>query len=246
MVLGSDEDKTAAHQSVLILSRGTAVILLLLYGLYLFFQLRTHKNLFNPEEPESAGEGDAEEEAKEPSMSAWSAAVILIATTVLISFCADYLVDAIDPIVATEAFGKNFIDLILIPIVGNAAEHVTACVVAIKNKMDLVSSDVADAFHRSLDGIANTLTQAMGVVVGSSVQIALLVTPFLVLLGWAIDRPMDFQFEMCKLPMLLWLPACFWGSRGNPLISALGGSPAGEIFFRKSYLNKEGVQLYTI
>ncbi|KAL2274848.1 hypothetical protein FJTKL_02679 [Diaporthe vaccinii] len=175
MVLESDKDKVAAHKSVLILSRGTAVILLLLYCLYLFFQLRTHKNLFNPEEPETTGEDDAEEEEEgdEASMSAWSAAAILILTTVVISFCADYLVDAIDPIVETGAVSKNFIGLILIPIVGNAAEHVTACVVAIKNKMDL----------------------AMGVAVGSSVQIALLVTPFLVLLGWAIDRPMDFQFE---------------------------------------------------
>jgi Ca2+:H+ antiporter len=82
MVLGSDKDKTAAHKSVLILSRGTAVILLLLYCLYLFFQLRTHKNLFNPEEPESAGEDDTEEEeVEQSSMTAWSAAAILIATT---------------------------------------------------------------------------------------------------------------------------------------------------------------------
>lgn len=143
MVLESDKDKAAAHKSVLILSRGTAVILLLLYCLYLFFQLRTHKNLFNPEEPTSTGEANAEEEEEEEedtSMSAWSAAAILIATTVVISFCADYLVDAIDPIVETGAVSKNFIGLILIPIVGNAAEHVTACVVAIKNKMDLVGS----------------------------------------------------------------------------------------------------------
>ncbi|KAK2599249.1 hypothetical protein N8I77_011019 [Diaporthe amygdali] len=173
MVLESDKDKVAAHKSVLILSRGTAIILLLLYCLYLFFQLRTHKNLFNPEEPEENGAAEDDEEAEDSSMSAWSAATILVVTTVIISFCADYLVDAIDPIVETGALSKNFIGLILIPIVGNAAEHVTACVVAIKNKMDL----------------------AMGVAVGSSVQIALLVTPFLVLLGWAIDRPMDFQFE---------------------------------------------------
>lgn len=147
MVLESDKDKVAAHKSVLILSRGTAVILLLLYCLYLFFQLRTHKNLFNPEEPETTGEDEAdEEEGEDSSMSAWSAAAILITTTVVISFCADYLVDAIDPIVATGAVSKNFIGLILIPIVGNAAEHVTACVVAIKNKMDLVGSDRAHAF----------------------------------------------------------------------------------------------------
>lgn len=147
MVLESDKDKAAAHKSVLILSRGTAVILLLLYCLYLFFQLRTHKNLFNPEEPETTGEEeDEEEEEEDSSMSAWSAAAILIITTVVISFCADYLVDAIDPIVETGAVSKNFIGLILIPIVGNAAEHVTACVVAIKNKMDLVGSNRANAF----------------------------------------------------------------------------------------------------
>lgn len=145
MVLESDKDKAAAHKSVLILSRGTAVILLLLYCLYLFFQLRTHKNLFNPEVPENSEDEEDEEEAEEESMSAWSAAAILIVTTIVISFCADYLVDAIDPIVETGAVSKNFIGLILIPIVGNAAEHVTACVVAIKNKMDLVCSQIADS-----------------------------------------------------------------------------------------------------
>ena len=59
------------------------------------------------------------------------------------------------------------------PIVGNAAEHVTAIVVALKDKMDL----------------------AMGVAVGSSLQIALLVTPFLVILGWIIDQPMTLHFQ---------------------------------------------------
>lgn len=213
MVLESDKDKVAAHKSVLILSRGTAIILLLLYCLYLFFQLRTHKNLFNPEVPDNSEDEEEEEEADESSMSAWSASAILILTTVVISFCADYLVDAIDPIVETGAVSKNFIGLILIPIVGNAAEHVTACVVAIKNKMDLVRSNFANTFSHSPNGHTDILMQAMGVAVGSSVQIALLVTPFLVLLGWAIDRPMDFQFETCKLPiysftairLLLWV-----------------------------------------
>ncbi|KUI55730.1 Vacuolar calcium ion transporter [Cytospora mali] len=184
IVLEKDKDTEAARKSVLILSRGTAIILLLMYCLYLYFQLKTHKNLFNPEVPEhllnpevsETAENEAEEEGEtteDESMSAWSAAAVLIGVTLVISFCADYLVDSIDPIVATGVVSKNFIGLILIPIVGNAAEHVTACVVAIKDKMDL----------------------AMGVAVGSSVQIALLVTPFLVLLGWVMDKPMDLQFE---------------------------------------------------
>lgn len=144
MVLEKDKDPESAKQSILILSRGTAIILLLLYMLYLFFQLRTHKNLFNPEEPAETQEaGDSQgqdQESEEASMSAWSAAAVLVGVTLVISVCADYLVDSIDDIVATGAVSKNFIGLILIPIVGNAAEHVTACVVAIRNKMDLVSS----------------------------------------------------------------------------------------------------------
>lgn len=174
MVIERGPNPDSAEASILILSRGTSIILLLLYVLYLYFQLRTHKNLFNPEIPDDEEEGDVDEE--EASMSAWSAAAVLVGVTVIISICADYLVDSIDAIVATGAISKNFIGLILIPIVGNAAEHVTACVVAVRNKMDL----------------------AMGVAVGSSVQIAMLVTPFLVLLGWAMGKEMDLQFETCK------------------------------------------------
>lgn len=106
-------------------------------------------------------------------MSPWSAAGVLIITTVLVSVCADYLVGSIDALVERAHISRNFIGLILIPIVGNAAEHVTAVVVAIKNKMDL----------------------AMGVAIGSSIQIALFVTPLLVILGWILGQPMDLHFE---------------------------------------------------
>lgn len=142
MVMENGKNQQSAKESILILSRGTAIILLLLYILYLFFQLRTHKNLFNPEVKQASGDEEAnaeEPEAEEASISAWSAAAVLVGVTLIISFCADYLVDSIDAIVATGKISKNFIGLILIPIVGNAAEHVTACVVAIRDKMDLVS-----------------------------------------------------------------------------------------------------------
>ena len=85
-----------------------------------------------------------------------------------------YLVDSIDAIVQTAHISKTFIGLILLPIVGNAAEHVTACVVAWKDKMDL----------------------AIGVAIGSSMQIALFVTPFLVILGWIIGQPMTLHFQL--------------------------------------------------
>ena len=73
----------------------------------------------------------------------------------------------------SAGISRAFIGLILIPIVGNAAEHVTAVVVAVRNKRDL----------------------AMGVAIGSSIQIALFMTPFLVIIAWIMDRPMSLHFE---------------------------------------------------
>jgi Ca2+:H+ antiporter len=133
------------EDSILFLSRGTSIILLVLYVMYLYFQLRTHKNLFTAEVEAQAQEHE-EEEGGEPAMSPWSAGAVLIATTLVIAVCAEYLVDSIDDLVETAHISKNFIGLILIPIVGNAAEHVTACVVAVRNKMDLVSSGTFTPF----------------------------------------------------------------------------------------------------
>ena len=158
----------STDDSVLTLSRGTSIILLILYVMYLVFQLRTHSSLFDAE---TQAEDDEEEE--EAVMGPWAAASVLIVTTILVAVCAEYLVDSIEGIVESTNISKTFIGLILLPIVGNAAEHVTAVVVAVKDKMDL----------------------ALGVAIGSSMQIALLVTPFLVILGWIIGQPMSLRFE---------------------------------------------------
>jgi len=168
----SVRDRDEKTRSILILSRGTAIILLLLYVLYLIFQLRTHSNLFDAEVSD-VEEGEEEPEAEEPIIGPVSAAGVLVVTTLLVAICAEYLVGSIDDIVESAGISKAFIGLILIPIVGNAAEHVTAVVVAVRNKMDL----------------------AMGVAIGSSIQIALLVTPFLVIVGWIIGQPMSLHFE---------------------------------------------------
>lgn len=176
---------------ILVLSHGTAIILLLLYVLYLFFQLKTHADLFDEEE---AGGQDTDEngpsdshqnnpeshQQEEPLLSPWAAGVALVVITLGVAICAEYLVDSIDSIVKTAHISKTFIGLILLPIVGNAAEHVTAVVVAYKNKMDL----------------------AIGVAIGSSMQIALLVTPFLVILGWIIHQPMTLHFETFETVVL--------------------------------------------
>ena len=163
----SEQPNTEAN--VLLVSRGTAIIMLMLYVLYLVFQLRTHSHLFDAE-----AEGEGEGEQEEPTiLSPVAAGVALVLVTLLVAVCAEYLVDSIDAIVQEAGISKTFIGLILLPIVGNAAEHVTAVVVAYKDKMDL----------------------AIGVAVGSSMQIALFVTPFLVILGWIMGQPMSLNFQ---------------------------------------------------
>ncbi|KAF2651298.1 vacuolar calcium ion transporter /H(+) exchanger [Lophiostoma macrostomum CBS 122681] len=165
--LQTSKDET--DKNILLLSHGTAIILLLLYLLYLYFQLFSHHELFNDTEAQS---DDQDEEAGQ-ILSPISAGIALVLVTVLVAVCAEYLVDSIDSIVQTAHISKTFIGLILLPIVGNAAEHVTACIVAYKGKMDL----------------------AINVAIGSSLQIALFVTPFLVILGWIMDQPMTLHFQ---------------------------------------------------
>ncbi|KAB8232202.1 Sodium/calcium exchanger protein-domain-containing protein [Aspergillus alliaceus] len=167
--------KANRDKNILILSHGTAIILLILYVMYLYFQLRSHASFFEETSPDAENQGGAEtEDEEEHILSPWAASVALVVVTILVAVCADYLVGSIDSIVEKTGMSRTFIGLILIPIVGNAAEHVTAVVVAWKGKMDL----------------------AIGVAIGSSLQIALFVTPFLVILGWILDVDMTLHFHI--------------------------------------------------
>ncbi|CCE79624.1 Piso0_001701 [Millerozyma farinosa CBS 7064] len=192
---GFPEPDSPYDAKILALSRGTSVVLLIVYILYLLFQLKTHKALF--EEQSEADDGlitasFAEEQAGEAPdalqskdgvshLSVTSAMAILTLATVFVSICADYLVGSIDSIVESSGFSKTFLGLVVIPIVGNAAEHVTAIVVAMKDKMDL----------------------AIGVAVGSSLQIALFVTPLMVLVGWVLNTPMSLYFSTFETAVML-------------------------------------------
>lgn len=88
---------------------------------------------------------------EEENISRTTAVVLLLISTGLVALCANFMVDSIDSVTSNTALGATFVGLILLPIVGNAAEHVTAVTVASKNKMDL----------------------AIGVAVGSSIQIGM-------------------------------------------------------------------------
>jgi len=179
--------------SILLLSRGTAIILLILYVFYLYFTLKSHSQLFEESEgcgtpktaekpKENLGSKEAtptpkdSQETEEPPVRVLSppeALVTLFAITMMIALCAEYLVGTIDEVGYILNINRTFIGLVVLPVVGNAAEHISAIIAASKNKLDL----------------------AIGVALGSSLQIALFVTPTLVLVGWVIQQPMSLSFD---------------------------------------------------
>lgn len=133
----------------------------------------------SPRPGSEAGNPDVEAQIIEtvdvvPHLSRTSAIVMLLLTTGLVALCAEFLVGSIDYLVSSSGVSQTFIGLIILPIVGNAAEHVTAVTVAYKNKMDL----------------------AINIALGSSIQIALFVTPLMVMLGWAIGVEMSLYFSL--------------------------------------------------
>ena len=117
-----------ASDSILTLSRYAAIVLLVMYGLALLFQLKTHSHIF---------EADAEIEHDEPQMTNKDAWTLLIVATVLVGWMAEVLVHSIDSAAAELSMPTLFIGVILLPFFGNAAEHFTAVIVAGKDKMDL-------------------------------------------------------------------------------------------------------------
>jgi Ca2+:H+ antiporter len=110
---------------ILSLSRGTSIVILVLYFMYLYFQLKTHRELY----------ATAQDENTVAVLTPREAGAVLFVVTIMVSVCAEYLVGSIEGVVGSSGISKTFIGLILIPIVGNAAEHVTAIVVALKNKV---------------------------------------------------------------------------------------------------------------
>ncbi|MGF1481039.1 MAG: calcium/proton exchanger [Cyanophyceae cyanobacterium] len=155
------------------LSVAVAIVLILVYGLTLLFSMKTHAYLYDVgvAESETAGEDAAEK----PNLWLWLG--VLLAVTITVAVESEFLVDSLE--VATSELGlpQLFTGVILLPIIGNAAEHVTAVTVAVKNKMDL----------------------SLSVAVGSSLQIALFVAPLLVIAGWVIGQPMDLNFNPFEL-----------------------------------------------
>lgn len=147
-----------------------AIIMFLIYILSLVFSFFTHKDLYNSEVEEG---GNAKWSMKKSIL-------ILAVSTVLIAIESELLVSGVEPITKTLGLSEFFVGIILIPIIGNAAEHSTAVVMALKNKMD-VSVEIA---------------------LGSSLQIILFVAPVLIFLS-LIFTPMSIVFNPFELVALI-------------------------------------------
>ena len=143
-------------------SLGVASILMAVYALGMVFSFRTHKSLFRPVM--------SEEKPRWPYRTALG---LLTLSTVAVAYMSEILVAALEPTVEALGISRLFVGLILVPIIGNAAEHASAVVMATKDKMEI----------------------AVEIAVGSSTQIAVFVAPVLVFVSLALGHPMDFVFS---------------------------------------------------
>jgi Ca2+:H+ antiporter len=146
------------------LSLDISIVLFFVYLLNLLFSLKTHKDLFR-----------AEGESESHSISEWSittSGVILLGSTAGVAVISEFLVGAVEATAHAWGLTEVFVGVIVVAIIGNAAEHSSAVLMATKNKMDL----------------------AVNIAVGSSIQVALLVAPTLVFLSHLMGKPMDLLF----------------------------------------------------
>jgi len=146
------------------LSLAIAVILLATYLCSLIFALKTHQQLFT-------GEAGHVEAAEWPR---WLAITALTVATLLIALLSEFLVGSVESARLWFGFSEVFVGVIIVAIVGNAAEHSTAVLTAMRNKMDL----------------------SLGIAIGSSQQVALFVAPMLVFASYAFGRPMTLEFTV--------------------------------------------------
>jgi len=157
---------TDTHVQREVVSVIVGIALIALYAAALVFMLSTHKHLFRTPETD-----------EKPTWPIRKAVTMLGVAAALVAFESEMLVGALEPTVKSLGLTKFFVGLIIVPVVGNAAEHSSAVVFALRNKLDVT----------------------LEIAIGSSTQIALLVAPLLVLISLAAGHPMDFVFTVFEI-----------------------------------------------
>ncbi|NEP00781.1 MAG: calcium/proton exchanger [Symploca sp. SIO2E9] len=163
------------------LSVAVALVLILVYCLTLLFSMKTHRYLFDVGvaeiESQQTSKDQKNQEHSSHQSKLWLWVGVLLGVTLLVALESELLVGSLEEATSQLGLTALFTGVIVLPVIGNAAEHATAVTVAMKNKMDL----------------------SLSVAVGSSLQIALFVAPVLVLAGWLIGQPMDLDFNPFEL-----------------------------------------------
>ena len=159
-----------------------AWVLLLVYGLTLLFSLRTHSALYEVAEAElgeptstNTSNGAGEKPAHTPSILPWL--LVLAAATAGVAYESELFMGVVEEVTAKVGLSALFTGVVLLPLLGGVAEYLTAVTMARKDKMDL----------------------SVSVVMGSTLLVALLVVPILVLLGPVLGHPLDLNFQIYEL-----------------------------------------------
>ncbi|HEY3111128.1 MAG TPA: calcium/proton exchanger, partial [Chloroflexota bacterium] len=174
-VLGSLE---ATNWPLNQLSLVSSLILLCAYVCGLVFSLRTHRDIFSgARRLDDAADGLLDQPHQAPKMSQTAALLLLVIATALTALAAEVLVGSVEQAAHLVGWNDLFVGMIVVAIVGNAAEHFSAVLVARRGNIQL----------------------ALNIAAASSVQIALLVAPALVLLSWLFGAPMNLVFHPFEL-----------------------------------------------
>lgn len=154
------------------LSSTVAIVLIAVYALTLLFSLKTHSYLYDVGLVDlEEGKPQAGEPAHKPNLWLWIG--VLVAATVAVAYESELFVGEVEETTKGLGLTPLFTGVILLPLIGGAAEYVTAVRVAVKNNMDL----------------------SVSIAMGSSLLVALFMAPLLVLVGQAIGQPMDLDFS---------------------------------------------------
>ena len=173
-------DAATAEHPVESESFEVSIILLVVYGLSLLFTLHTHKHLYtggSEDKAEKAQTAEAHGHAEHEHWSVGKAMGVLLAATVCVAVLAEFMVGSVQAAAETIGLTELFVGVIVVAVVGNAAEHSTAILVAWHNRMDL----------------------SLNIAIGSSIQIALFVAPVLVLLSYLFGVPMNLVFTVPEM-----------------------------------------------
>ncbi|KAF8853173.1 Ca2+/H+ antiporter [Acephala macrosclerotiorum] len=167
---------------VLTISRIGSIFLMVAYAIYVWFQMHTHHGIYDELfEADEQNDEDRHEDLRKAKLTFTECILALAISIALVTLIAIGLVEEITPVVEERHISDSFVGLILVPIVEKAAEHLTAMDEAWDNQMNFALSHV----------------------LGATIQTALFNAPLVVIVGWGLNKPMDMNFELFDIVVLI-------------------------------------------